>query len=64
MIRAQLEPADILVLNKADLASPEESDDAARRFALLGVHAEILKSSASQGAGMDELVERVWRWWA
>jgi len=64
MIRAQLEPADILVLNKADLASAEELGRAASRIALINPDAELLNMSASRGTGMEQLVEKVCRWWA
>ena len=64
MIRAQLEPADILVLNKADLASAEELGRAASRIALISPDAELLNMSASRGTGMEQLVEKVCRWWA
>ncbi len=64
MIRGQLEPADIVVLNKTDLALPERIADMATRIARLSPHGELLELAASRGAGVDELVERVWRWWA
>ncbi len=63
MIRAQVEPADILVLNKADLASAEEASRATSRIAPLSPHAEILNVSASHGTGVEGLVEKVWNWW-
>ena len=63
MIRAQLEPADIIALNKADLSSDEERSGAASRIALINPEAEILNMSALRGTGMEQLVDRVWRWW-
>ncbi len=64
MIRAQIEPADLLALNKADLVPREAANGAASRMAQLAPRAEIIEMSASQGMGVQPLVERVWRWWA
>ncbi len=64
MIRGQMGPADILVLNKMDLASLEEKSQAASRIAQFAPEAELLNVSATCGEGVGQLVEKVWDWWA
>lgn len=63
MIRGQLGPADLLVLNKTDLVDPEHVSEAASRIAPLAPQAELLNVSAARGEGVEQLVEKVWRWW-
>ncbi len=63
MIRGQLGPADILVLNKTDVATQEEASRTATRIAPFAPRAELLNMSAIHGEGVEELVEKVWRWW-
>ncbi len=63
MIRGQLGPADLLVLNKTDLADPQQVNEAASRIAPLAPQAELLNVSATRGEGVEQLVDKVWRWW-
>ena len=55
ILRAQLEEADLIVLNKCDLLTPEEAEEAGRRLAEGFPQAEVIRISAATGEGLEDL---------
>jgi GTPase len=57
-VRSSPSPA-FCVLNKIDLVTPEERDEAARRYAGLADFAAVLPISATTGEGFDALLQAI-----
>ena len=55
ILKAQLVEADLIVLNKCDLISPDECDDAKKYLLRAFPHADVITISAATGEGLDEL---------
>jgi len=59
IVRQQIEEADLLVINKADLASPETIDRCRTLVAELVPNTPVLTMSAMNGVGVDAWFERL-----
>jgi G3E family GTPase len=59
IFRKQLEEADLIVINKADLLAPEELEALEREVAVRYPEAEVRSISALTGDGVDAWIERV-----
>jgi glycerol uptake facilitator protein len=59
ILRKQIEEADLLVINKADMASPETLDRCRTLVTELVPNTPVLTMSAASGAGVDAWFERL-----